>query len=132
MMKRVDVLIRATAMLAMERFIGQNGHRIGQGISVLIADGDLLPRRKINIFGIESHELPDGNDIPSMDPAEQIAGQHPVPLLQRNQHLRGRPFLQHQPGIILPGLDIDDLLKIHLYKSALMTNKEKRLHSTPI
>lgn len=126
-----DILLAGVDMPAVTGLIGQDGHRIRQGIPVLVSDGDLLPRQ-INVPGIESHQLPDGNDIPPMDPAEQIAGQHPLPLLQRDQHLGGRPILQHQPGIILPGLDIDDLPQIHFYESAFMTNKEKGLHATPI
>jgi hypothetical protein len=60
-----------------------------------------------------------------VDTTEEIAGQQPFPLLQRDEHQGRGSFFEDQPGVILPGLDVEDMPEIHFHKSSFVTNKEK-------
>lgn len=114
------------------RLLGQDRHRIRQGIAVLLADSNILAAREIDGLIVEGHQFPDGDDIPAMDPAEKVAWQESFPLFEGAQDQDGRLVFQHQPGIVLLGLDVDDIVEIHLYIPAFTANKDKRLHSTVV
>ena len=118
-----DVLVGATDGFT-HLFVGQDGHDIREGIPVLFTDGYFFPG-EIDVFIIERHDLLDGDDVAAMDATKEIAGQQPFPLFQRDEHQGGRSFFEDQPGIILPGLDIEDMPEIHLHKSTFVTDKEE-------
>ena len=107
--------------------IHQDRHRLRQRPPILLPDRYLLPRH-VSIFVVERLHLLDGNDITPVDPTKHLPRQHTLPLLQRYEHHHRRPVVHHQPGIILPGLDIQDLLKVDLHVPAFMANVEKGLH----
>lgn len=109
--------------------VRQNSHRIRKRIAVLLADGDLFAE-DIDLLVVEGAQLLDGNDITPVDAAKLVGRQQPFPLFQRDKDQSGGLVLQYQPGIIFPGLDVDDMPEFHLYISPFMTNKEKGLHST--
>ena len=62
-----------------------------------------------------------------MDPAKKVLRQDLLPLLKCDQH-HCRPVCHDQPGVILTGFDIENVVKIHFHVSTILADKEKRLH----
>ena len=106
--------------------IHQDSHHFRQSTPILLPDRYLLPRQ-IDILVVKGLHLPDGNDIAPVDATKHLPRQHPLPLLQRHEYHDRRPVLHHQPGIILSGLDIQDLPKVDFHIPAFMADKEKGL-----
>jgi hypothetical protein len=107
--------------------IHQDSHHFRQSTAILLPDRYLLPGQ-IDILVVKGLHPPDGNDIAPVDATKHLPRQHPLPLLQRHEYHDRRPVLHHQPGIILPGLDVQNILKVNFYVPAFMANKEKGLH----
>ena len=105
-------------------FIDEDGDCVGKCIAILLADGDLFSRQ-LDMFVVEGDDLFDGNDIAAMDATEEIAGQQLFPLFEGDQHQGRRPVFENETGVILPGLDEEDMPEIHFHESSFMTDKEK-------